>query len=379
MAAAKKSNQDEFEDDPFSPRRNTDLVGHAAAENILLDAWNSERLPHAWLITGPKGIGKATLAYRFARFVLAQSVDFDAGAGQDALFADPEPVASGLAIAGDHPTYLQMSQAAHPGLRVIERSVDDKTKRLRGEIVVGDVRQAIKVFNVTAEGASWRVTIVDSADDMNVNAANALLKTLEEPPARGLLILIAHNPGRLLPTIRSRCRTLALKPLADQEVAAMIAARHPEAEQGAVQALANLADGSLGRAFDLMESGGPALYEDLVGMLKELPNSDVAELHKFADRICRRGNEGAFDTFISLLGWWLTRMIRHGAIGTAVPEIIQGDADVAAKLIARRSLEQWIEVWEKISRLAAQADSLYLDRKQVLFNVFSILEKAARA
>jgi len=379
MAAAKKADQDEFEDDPFAPRRNPELVGHEAAENILLDAWNSGRLPHAWLITGPKGIGKATLAYRFARFVLAQTVDFDADAGQDALFADPEPVASGLAIAENHPTYLQMSQAAHPGLRVIERSVDDKTKRLRGEIVVGDVRQAIKVFNVTAEGASWRVTIVDCADDMNVNAANALLKTLEEPPARGLLILIAHNPGRLLPTIRSRCRTLALKPLADQEVAAMIAARHPEAEQGAIQALAHLADGSLGRAFDLMESGGPALYEDLVGMLKELPHSDVAELHKFADRICRRGNEGAFDTFISLLGWWLTRMIRHGAIGTAVPEIIQGDADVAARLIARRSLEQWIEVWEKISRLAAQADSLYLDRKQVLFNVFSILEKAARA
>jgi len=379
MAAAKNADQDEFEVDPFAPRRNPDLVGHEAAENILLDAWNSGRLPHAWLFTGPKGIGKATLAYRFARFVLAQSVDFDADAGQDALFADPEPVASGLAISENHPTYLQMSQAAHPGLRVIERSVDDKTKRMRGEIVVGDVRQAIKVFNVTAEGASWRVTIVDCADDMNVNAANALLKTLEEPPARGLLILVAHNPGRLLPTIRSRCRTLALKPLSDRDVAAMIAARNPEAEQGAVQALAHLADGSPGRAFDLMESGGPALYEDLAGMLKELPHSNVAELHKFADRICRRGNEGAFDTFISLLGWWLTRMIRHGAIGTAVPEIIQGDADVAARLIARRSLEQWIEVWEKISRLAAQADNLYLDRKQVLFNVFSILEKAARA
>ena len=377
MARAGPVELDGIDDDPHAPCRNPDLLGHAAAEGVLLAAWKSGRLPHAWLISGPKGIGKATLAYRFARFVLAQGADADPN--QDALFADLEPAADGLAIGRDQPAFLQVSRGAHPGLRVIEKTVNEKTKKLRSEIVVDDVRSAIKVFNVTAEDGAWRVTIVDAADEMNVNAANALLKTLEEPPARGLLLLVAHNPGRLLPTIRSRCRTLALKPLAEDQVAALIAARQAEAEPGAILALARLADGSPGRAFDLMESGGPALYEDLIGLLRELPRTDVAELHKFADRVCRRGNESAFETFIALLGWWLTRMVRHGALGDVVPEIIRGDAEVAAELVARRSLDQWIEVWDKISRLADRADSVYLDRKQVLLNVFSILEKAARS
>jgi len=376
MARAKAVELDEAELEPWAALRNPDLIGHEEAENVLLDAWHSNRLPHAWLITGPKGVGKATLAYRFARFVLAQSVDHEPD--QDALFAEPESVAEGMAISPHHSTFLQISRRAHPGLRTIERTVDEKTKNLRSGIVVDDVRAATRVFNVTAQGGSWRVIVVDAADEMNANAANALLKTLEEPPARSLLILVAHNPGRLLPTIRSRCRTLALKPLAEDQVAALVTARHPEAEQGAVLALARLADGSPGRAFDLMESGGPALYEDLIGLLRELPRTDVGALHKLADRICRRGNEDAFDTFVALLGWWLNRMVRFAALGRNVPEIIDGDAEVAARLAARRGLDQWVEVWEKISRLAAQADGLHLDRKQVLLNVFSVLEKAAR-
>jgi len=376
MARAKAISQDDLEEDPYAPRCNADLTGHEQAEGVLLDAWNSNRLPHAWLITGPKGVGKATLAYRFARFVLAESVDADPD--QDALFGDPEPSTPSLAIAPDHTTFLQITHGGHPGLRTIEKTISETTKKLRSEIVVDDVRNAVKIFNVTAEAGSWRVVVVDAADEMNTNAANALLKTLEEPPARSLLLLVAHNPGRLLPTVRSRCRTLVLKPLADDHVAELISARHPEAEQAAVRALAQLADGSPGRAFDLMESGGPALYEDLIGLLRTLPTLDVVELHKFADRICRRGNEAAFETFIALLGWWLTRMVRYAAMGARAPEIITGDVDVAAGLVARRSLDQWVEVWEKISRLAARADRIYLDRKQVLLNVFSILEKAAR-
>lgn len=377
MARAKSVSQEDLEEDPFAPQCNPDLVGHEEAEAVLLSAWNSGRLPHAWLISGPKGIGKATLAYRFARFVLGQGVDFDAD--QDALFGDPGPAASELDMAPGHPTFLQITHAGHPGLRTIVKTENEMTKAMRSEIVVSDVRNAVKIFNVTAEQGSWRVVVVDAADEMNTSAANALLKTLEEPPARGLLLLVAHNPGRLLPTVRSRCRTLALKPLDDDRVASLISARHPEAEQAAVLALARLADGSPGRAFDLMEGGGPALYEDMIGLLRDLPHTDVAELHKFADRICRRGSESAFDTFIALLGWWLSRMVRHAAMGTQAVEIIPGDADVAARLVACRSLDQWVEVWEKISRLAAGVDRIYLDRKQVLLNVFSILEKAARS
>jgi DNA polymerase-3 subunit delta' len=376
MARAKSKVIDDFDDDPYAPIRNPELIGHEGAEQALLDAWNTGRLPHAWLITGPKGVGKATLAYRFARFVLAQGVDHDAG--QDSLFADPEPTAGAMAIAPEHPAFLQVSRRAHPGLRVLERTLNEKTNTLRSEIIVDDVRDANKVFRITAQGGAWRVIIVDAADEMNSNSANALLKTLEEPPARALLLLVAHNPGRLLPTVRSRCRTLALKPLTEAQVAALVSNRFEDAEADAVTALARLADGSPGRAFELMAGGGPALYEEMIGLLRELPRTDIAELHKFADRICRRGNESAFNTLMALLGWWLSRMVRYSAMGVAVPEIIRGDSEVATELAARRSLDQWIEVWEKISRLAARADSIHLDRKQVLLNVFSILEQAAR-
>ncbi len=376
MAARKPAPPEEL-DDEFAPWRNGELAGHGEAERTLLGAWNSGRLPHAWLISGPKGIGKATLAYRFTRFVLSRGgPEFDAS--QETMFADPE-APQGLQVDANHPACLQIAQRAHPGLRVIEKSWDDKNKRLRGEIVVDDVRGAIRVFAMTAEADSWRVVIVDAADEMNVNAANALLKTLEEPPHNGLLLLISHNPGRLLPTIRSRCRTLALKPLEEDDVLSIIAARNPDAAPDALTTLVRLADGSPGRAFGLMEEGGPALYEDLIGMLRDLPDIDAAGLHKLADRLARRDAAEAYATFMSLLGWWLTRMVRHAAMGQRPPEIIAGDADLAAALTARRGLEHWIEVWEKISRLAARADSVYLDRKQVLLNVFSMLEKAARA
>ncbi len=375
MAARKAIPTDELEDE-FAPWRNPDFSGHGPAERALLDAWNSGRMAHAWLITGPKGIGKATLAYRFARFVLSHGGD-ESDASQDSLFGEPAP-SEGLDVGANHPVSLQIAQRAHPELRVIEKSWDDKNKRLRGEIVVDDVRDAIRVFAMTAEADAWRVVVVDAADEMNANAANALLKTLEEPPRNGLLLLISHNPGRLLPTIRSRCRTLALKPLEDDDVSQIIGARNPEIAPDALTALVRLADGSPGRAFGLMEEGGPALYEELIRMLSGLPNADVADLHKFADRLARRDAAEAYATFMSLLGWWLTRMVRYAALGQNVPEIVAGDADLAASLTTRHGLDHWIEVWEKISRLAARADSVYLDRKQVLLNVFSLLEKAAR-
>jgi len=358
--------------DPFDPWVNQSLSGHQAAENMFLDAWNSGRMPHAWLITGARGVGKATFAYRCARFVLAQTE------AEDELFGAPPPPQS-LEIPQDDPTFSLVARQSHPGLRSIRKSWDDKTKKIRNEIVVDDVRKAITIFNVTAGQGAWRIIVVDAVDEMNVNAANALLKTLEEPPQRSLLILVAHNPGRLLPTIRSRCRTLPLKPLSEEDVVSLLRDREPDAEASGLLSLARLADGSPGRALELLESGGHGIYEDLIGLLRPLPELDIAALHKFADRMARKDAADQSRAFMAMLDWWLVRMIRHAALGQQPVDIVAGDGQLSQNLAARRSLDQWIEVWEKITRLAARADSVYLDRKQVLLNVFSMLEKAARA
>jgi DNA polymerase III subunit delta' len=360
-------------DDPWAPWQNHDLAGHEAAEQAFLQAWNSGRMPHAWLITGAKGVGKATLAYRCARFVLAQG-DTDGKAG---LFGAPPPPER-LDIPDDDPVVPLVAQLGHPGLRTITRTEDEKSKKMRNEIVVDDVRKAIRIFNVTAGQGAWRIVIVDAVDEMNRNAANALLKTLEEPPQRALLLLVAHNPGRLLPTIRSRCRTLPLKPLEEADVVSLLSKRAPEAEPDGLMSLARLADGSPGRALELLESGGHGIYEDLINLLKPLPDLDITALHKFADRMARKDATDSARAFMALLDWWLARMIRHAALGQQPVDIVAGDGALSQNLASRRSLDQWIEVWEKITRLAARADSVYLDRKQVLLNVFSMLEKAAR-
>jgi DNA polymerase-3 subunit delta' len=230
-----------------------------------------------------------------------------------------------------------------------------------------------------AEGG-WRVVVIDSVDDMNRHAANALLKALEEPPDRALLLLVSHNPGRVIPTIRSRCRRLTLHPLADEGVATALSRFRPDlgAEDAAV--LIRLAEGSPGRALRLAAEGGLELYREMVDLLSALPALDPALLHGLSDRLARPGAEARFRTVAGLLAWWLARMIRTGARGrgaeAAGDEIVPGEAGLSERLLARGSLDQWVEVWEKISRLFARADSL--DRKQVVLNAFLALANAAR-
>src|SRR5260221_1830925 len=240
------------------PRDNPLLLGHEAAETALLQAYRSGRLPHAWLLSGPRGIGKATLAFRFARFLFAE------GAAAPGLFAAPP---ASLAVAPEHPGFRRVASGGHADLLVVERSLDPRRKKLRSEIVVDDTRSIAAFLRLTPAEGSWRVVVVDGADMMNRNAANALLKILEEPPQRAVLLLVSDNPGRLLATIRSRCRILALKPLAQTMVLAALAHYRPDLGAGARAVLARLAEGSIGRALDLAAAGGGGLYQSLVALI----------------------------------------------------------------------------------------------------------------
>ena len=222
------------------PWRNERLVGHDAAERTMHTAHVHARVHHAWLLTGPRGIGKATLAWRFARYLLAVE--------SAALFAGGT---DGLSVTADAPGRALVNARSHPDLFHLRRSLNSDTGRVRAEISVDDVRDLGSFMHMTPAMGRYRVAIVDAADEMNRNAANAVLKVLEEPPPNTVLLIVAHAPGRLLPTIRSRCRRLALQPLSTDMVIRLLGEYAPQTSTDERATLADLAEGSIGRALEL--------------------------------------------------------------------------------------------------------------------------------
>ena len=354
--------------DALAPRRNPDLIGHGEAERMLLAAWNSGRLPHAWLMGGPPGIGKATLAYRFARFVLAQGQG-----GEIGLFGAPDS----LHLAPDHPVFRRVASGGHADLLTVERQMDEKRDRMKRDIAVDDVRKIAPFLRRTSAEGGWRVAIIDGADRMNVAGLNAILKILEEPPPGALLLLVSDNPGGMLPTIRSRCRKLALNPLPEDTVVSLLAQHRPDLADEDRRALARLAEGSIGRAAALADAGGLALYRELIGLLGGLPRLDVVATHAFGDKLTRRQDDGLYETATELLVWWLARFARSLARGSWPAEVVPGEAALMTRMANARGLDRWVEVWEKIGRLFARAESANLDRKQVVLNALATLEAAA--
>ncbi|SMF68815.1 DNA polymerase III, delta prime subunit [Tistlia consotensis] len=354
------------------PRANPRLLDQEAAERRLLEAERSGRLPHAWLIVGPRGIGKATLAFRFARHLLAGGLR-DEGPG---LFGDA-PAEPSLALSPDHRIFHQVAAAGHPDLVTIAREADPKTGRVKRDISVDSVRKATDFLRLTSAEGGRRIVIVDSADEMNANAANALLKVLEEPPQAALLLLVSHSPGGLLPTIRSRCRQLALRPLPSGTVEGLLADFRPELDPADRHSLAVLSEGSIGRAETLAELGGLLLYRELLGYLEALPRLDVGRLHEFGERLARDSSGEAFRTVGELLERWLARLLRAGAGGELPPEVVPGEAEVIARLLQRGSLEAWLRLWEKLSRLFSRTESANLDRKQAILTAFLALQARA--
>jgi DNA polymerase III subunit delta' len=363
------------------PRMATHLTGQAEAEKALFEAFMSGRMQHAWLMTGPKGIGKATLAYRMARFALHYGTPEKARAAG----------ATDLSVPEDSSVFHQVAAGSHPNLITVRRPWDDKTKKLKTVITVDEVRRIGHFFGLTAaERGAWRVVVIDSADEMNANAANALLKALEEPPPNGLFLVLSHQPGRLLPTIRSRCRTLRMTPLGEDEIAKLMAEAEAAAEEPVGRKkktaapsederrqIAQLAEGSAGRALTLAGGGGLALYKDVSGLLSDLPRLDIAAVHALADKAGRKGGDDQYETMIDLVTLWLQKLIRAGAGLDTGPDIVAGEGAAMARLAAGGSLDRWVEVWEKIVHSTARGEALNTDRKLVILNAFSMLEAAA--
>lgn len=353
------------------PRETQVLIGQDAAQHAFLDAFNTGRLHHAWLLTGPRGVGKATLAWRIARFLLA-TPDPD----PNGMFGAPVPTS--LEVSPDHPVSHRIAAGADPGLKSVHRTENEKTKRLRDQITIDDIRSLGAFFQLSATDGGRRVVIIDAADDMNVNAANALLKMLEEPPARTTLLLICHQPSRLLPTIRSRCRTLRLGTLspAQMEQAMAQASIDPGADGAA---LAELSAGSVGDALRLSLLDGLKLYREVIHLLGTLPNLDRARALALAEAAAGRGAEEKLDLLYTLIDVALGRLARTGALGH--PPDIEAASDEAAILtrLAPNAAQAraWADTAQQALARARHGRAVNLDPAAlVLDTLFKLTETA---
>jgi DNA polymerase-3 subunit delta' len=356
----------------LAPRENPVLLGHTEAERELRRLVEAGRLPHAILLSGPRGIGKATLAFRLARFLLAGPKDLPAE-----IFG--ETGEGGLAIDPESSLFRRVASGGHADLLTVERAYDPRRRRLRSDIIVEDTRAIAGFFRLTAAEEGWRVVIVDGAEEMNRNAANALLKILEEPPRQGLLLLVSHSPGLLLPTVRSRCRHFPLTALSGPLVLQLLVQYRPELSQPEAEALAGLAEGSIGRAIELADAGGLALYRSILGILAQVPRIEVAALYAFADKLARLDAEEAYRASKELLSQLLARVVVRAAGRPFGPEeLVAGEGEAMRRLCACADPARWASLRDRIGRDFANTDQLNLDRKQAILGAFFAVEELAR-
>jgi DNA polymerase III subunit delta' len=332
------------DDAPVShPRETFELTGHEAAEAAFEDALARGRLHHAWLLCGPEGVGKASFAYRAARRLLG---------------AAPESARGVLGSSPHDPVSRQVAARAHPDLLVLERIGEDG--KPRKVIPVDEARKLGEFFSKSPASAPHRVAIVDAADDLNVNAANAILKTLEEPPPRGVLLMVSHAPGRLLATIRSRCRRLLFQPLPMAETAAFVQARATLNDEEALR-LAQMSGGAPGRALTLAAAGALALDDAAREILIQAPQIDEALALSLADRF--RGGEGMAQFAL------LFERLAARTHTLATDRASEG----------RGALDRWAQAWETLQRLPREVEALNLDRADAFFTALVELRQAARA
>ena len=330
----------------LAPRLRYDLFGHEAAEAEFADALGGGRLHHAWLITGPRGVGKASLAWRAARRILG---------------AAPAGEFGPLGASPTDPICQLLEASACPDLLLLRRPWDEKRKRWRGEITVDEARKAPHFFEKSASAnGGWRVCLVDSVDEMNRNAANALLKTLEEPPQKAVMLLIAHSPGRLPATIRSRCRTLVLRPPEIEATASWLVEQGAASDVPGAMAASRLAGGAPGRALALCASGGVELASRVEAIVARGAAASDADVRALAERVARKGSEGL-------------RSVFYTALSAAVHAAARNQAE------SQIDPTPWLKAWREINTLAGEADGLYLDPKQTALAALGYVRDAARA
>lgn len=333
------------------PRETLRVIGQDAAVADFVSAARAHRLHHGWLISGPRGTGKATLAWSIAKWLLSDGTSDD-------LTTDP-----------DTPVIRRIRALSEPRLHLVRRPVDEKTQRLRAEITVDEIRRLQSFFHLSAAEGGRRVAIIDAADEMNPASANALLKLLEEPPHDATILLVAHQPARLLPTIRSRCRELRLHPLTPQDMGHVLA--DLGVDHDAAQ-LAALSGGSVGEALRLAGQDGLALYARIIQLFAEYPRLDRRAAATLAEMAAgRAGADGdPFDLMITLLDRFLTRAARTGLMGAPLPEAAEGEAGVLTRLSPDPMAARiWANAQAELSARARSGWAVNLDASALVLDM----------
>lgn len=332
----------------IKPKDNSYLIGHEKEEKVLFDACKTNSLHNSWIISGVEGIGKATLAYKFARFLI-----------------NGDEKASNLDISPSLQVFHLISNNAHPDLKVIERDYTDTDKRKiiksikSGEkmsdeeldslkksafIRVDDVRTINEFLSKKSSSDGWRVVIVDSVDELNNNGANAILKVLEEPPYKTIMLLISHNPNKLLPTIRSRCAKLLLKPLEDNVVASLLRRYRPEVSEKDIKELVRISSGSIGKAIKYSDTGALRFYEDLSNIVYSKNNFSTSDLLDFAGK-CSKDEDSYFIAKEMLLKF-LSNNIKN-----------------------TENVKELSAVWDYAVKVFDEMERINLDKKQIFVNI----------
>ena len=318
------------------------IVGQDRAVEHFATAWGTRRLHHAWLLAGPKGVGKATFAHAAARRVLADA-------------AGPPIDLPGIETPNDHPIVRLVEAGSHPDMRRFERLVIEKTGNLARNISVDQVRELGEFLSLTPALSPWRVAIIDTVDELETSGANALLKILEEPPPNTLFFLVSHAPGRLLPTIRSRCRRLEFQSLDDDAMTSILEGQAPDVGATEGQRIIAMSFGSAGRALAFAELDLAKLESAALAILRE---GDPTNARR-SDLANELGRKGAADRYTAFL-------------------------DLAPSLIAREARrldgaprERALDAYAKASELALIAPRVSLDPAATVFQIGGILAEVA--
>jgi DNA polymerase III subunit delta' len=332
------------------PREQFAFFGHEEGEGAFLEGLRNGRLHHAWLIGGPQGIGKATLAYRVARTLL------------DPVRSN-DPAIGSLAMAPDGPVARQVAALSHPNLSVLRRAPATDKKGPSTTIPVEAVRKALAMFGSTAADGGYRVCIVDSAEDLTISSANALLKVIEEPPPRSVFLVVSHAPQRVLPTIRSRCRRLLLRPLEHRDIRSVIAslgAPWTDASGDVLEQALQHGEGSARRTLELLDSDKVAFIGQVTKLLDGLPRADAKQIYALAEALAKRDADDSYDlTLETVQGWVSKRLHERAGLGPS-------------------RLAPLVEVCEKIGRSAREIDVFNLDRRPFILGLFDDLADAVR-